>query len=156
MGFALAAIAAPTGCGEEHGETAAHTPSAPESAETAVRRYFAAFARGDARAVCKLMTDAGRQGMEQLPEGERAGSCERAVAVLARDSIRVRRPQVHDLRVSGRTATANVTSDDPPYQSGLLLSRDGEGWKIAYPPGFLSRFDSPPGIRPHEDEHQKR
>jgi hypothetical protein len=92
--------------------------------------------------------------MKQLPAGERAGSCERAVAVLARDSIRVLRPGLHDLRVSGRTATANVTSKEPPYQSGLLLSRDRGGWKIAYPPGFLSRFDSPPGIRPHEDEHE--
>ena len=92
--------------------------------------------------------------MRQLPEGARARSCERAVVVLARNSIRLRRPQVRDLRVSGRTATAVVTSEKPRYENGVLLRREGRGWRLAYPPGFASRFDSPPGIRPHEDEHK--
>jgi hypothetical protein len=94
--------------------------------------------------------------MKQLPEGERAGTCERAVAVLARDSVRLRRLQLRGLQVSGSTATANVVSKDPPYRSGVLLRRGGGGWRVAYPPGFVSRFDTPPGIRPHEDEHNRQ
>jgi hypothetical protein len=144
-------------CGDDGKQGGSDTSVGGRDPETVVKRYFAALARSDGRTVCGLMTATGRRGLMQLPEGERARSCERAVAVLARDSVPVRRAQVQDLRVTGRAATATVTSKDPPYQSGVLLRRDSGGWKIAYPPGFESLFSSPPGIKPHEDEdeHEK-
>ena len=122
---------------------------------TVVTRYFAALAAGEGGAACGLLTHAGQQGLRQLPRRGRAASCERAVAQLARESVRIRRPRLQDLRVSGRTATARIKSEDPPYDSGVLLRMEG-GWKIAYPPGVVSRFDTPPGIRPHEDDEQER
>jgi hypothetical protein len=150
----LLALFALASCGDDQQEAASNSVAAAGDPQAAVHRYFAALGRGDGHTVCGLMTPDGRRAMKQLPEGERARSCERAVAVLARDSVRVRRPQVRDLRVSGRTATATVTSADPPYESGVLLHRDSDGWKVAYPPGFESLFDSAPGIRPHKDEHE--
>jgi hypothetical protein len=98
------------------------------------------------------MTKAAQRGIQELPEGERAHSCERATAQLERDTLVVSRPQVRDLRISGRTATARVTSKNPPFDSGVILHRDDRGWKIAFPLAVVSRFDSPPGIRPHDDE----
>jgi hypothetical protein len=52
--------------------------------------------------------------MQQLPEGERAHSCEAATKLLTRDTRVVSHPEVRDLQISGRTATARVTSKGPP------------------------------------------
>jgi hypothetical protein len=152
---ALVALVAMSSCGDDGKPSGTGSSAGADDPRGVVERYFAGIVRGDGRTVCGLMTAAAREGLRQLPEGERAGSCERAVVVLARDSIPLRRTQLQDLRISGRTATATVTSKDPPYRSGVFLRRDGGGWKIAYPPGFESRFSSPPGIKPHDDEHEK-
>lgn len=156
IGVVLVAAAALASCGDEQNATPARAAATADDAEVVVRRYFAAFARGDGGAACALMTDVARQGLRQLPEGERAGSCERAAAVLKRDSLPVSQPSVGALQITGRTATARVTSEDPQYSTDVLLRREGRGWKIAYPPAVVSRFKTPPGIRPHEDEHKDR
>ena len=151
VGVAVVASAALASCGDGQDETSA-TAAGSDDAETVVRQYFAAFARGDARTACGLMTEVAQRGIQQLPEGERAHSCEQATTQLERDTLVVARPRVRDVRVSGRTATARVTSKDPPFDSGVILRRDDGGWKIAFPLAVVSRFDSPPGIRPHDDE----
>jgi len=150
IGVALVASAALASCGDGQDEPSAATTS--DDAEIVVRRYFAAFARGDARAACALMTKVAQRGMQQLPPGERAHSCEQATRQLRRDAIVASRPRIQDLRISGATATARVTSKDPPYDSGVVLRRDDGGWKIAFPLAVVSRFEGPPGIRPHDDE----
>ena len=149
--MALVASAALASCGDGQDETSA-TAATSDDAEIVVRRYFAAFARGDADAACALMTEVAQRGMQQLPAGERADSCEQATRELRRDALVVPRPQVRDLRISGSTATARVTSKDPPYDSGVVLRRDDGGWRIAFPLAVVSRFEGPPGIRPHDDE----
>jgi hypothetical protein len=108
---ALAVLLPLSSCGDDGKQAGTDASADPRDV---VQRYFAGLARGDGRTVCGLMTAAGRHGLRQLPEGERAGSCEGAVAVLARDSVPVRRTQLRDLRISGRTATATVTSKDSP------------------------------------------
>ena len=158
IGVALVASAALASCGDDQDGSArsAVETSSAGGPELVVRRYFAAFARGDERAACALMTKTAQRGMQQLPEGEQADSCDEATRQLAQDTLLVPRPEVQDLRISGRTATARVTSKDPPYESGVLLHRAGRGWKIAFPLVVVSRFKSPPGIRPHDDEPHGR
>jgi len=151
IGVALVASAALASCGDGQDETSA-TAATSDDAEVVVRRYFAAFARGDARAACALMTKVAQRGMQQLPPGERADSCEAATRELRRDALVASRPQIRDLRISGDTATARVTSKDPPYDSGVVLRRDDGGWRIAFPLAVVSRLEGPPGIRPHDDE----
>ena len=153
-GTVLAVTAAGGACGgdEEPGGSAARAAPVAGEPETLVRTYFAALGRGDGARACRLMTDSAQRGMRQLPQGEAPRSCERAVAVLARDAVPVRRAKLRDLRIFGDSATARVTSDDPPYDSGVLLRRDEGGWKLGYPPAVTSKFDTPPGIRPHEDK----
>ena len=150
--MALVASAALASCGGGQDETSA---TATDDAEIVVRHYFAAFARGDARAACALMTKVAQRGMKQLPAGERADSCEEATKEVRRDALVAPRPQIEDLRISGDTGTARVTSKDPPYDSGVVLRRDDGGWRIAFPVAVVSRLKGPPGIRPHDDEpHQ--
>ena len=160
LGLALVVSAALASCGEEQkgGQESATGPVASGSdPEAVVAKYFAALTRGDARVVCGLLTPAGKQALRQLPEGERPTSCEGAAKQLARDTLPIRRLRLRDFQASGRTATARLTSNRPPYDNGVLLEMD-EGWRIAYPPAVLSKFDTPPGIRPHdeEEEHGRR
>jgi hypothetical protein len=152
---ALVASAALASCGDGQDEPSG-TASTSDDAEIVVRRYFAAFARDDARAACALMTKVAQRGTQQLPPGERADSCEQATTQLRRDAHVVTRPQIRDLRLSGDTGTARVTSKDPPYDSGVVLRRDDDGWKIAFPLAVVSRLKGPPGIRPHDDEPHGR
>ena len=126
--------------------------AASDDAELVVRQYFAAFARGDAHAACALMTKVAQRGTQQLPAGERADSCEQATKELRRDALVVSRPQIRDLRISGDTATARVTSKDPPYDSGVLLRRTTVAGGSPSPLAVVSRLEGPPGIRPHDDE----
>jgi hypothetical protein len=156
LGLALVVSAALASCGDEQKdrqEDGAAPVAAGSDPEVVVDRYFAALARGDARAVCGLLTAAGRQALTQLPEGERPATCEGAAKKLGRDTLPIRQLRLQDFQPSGRTATARITSDRPPYDSGVLLEMD-EGWRIAYPPAVLSKFDTPPGIRPHEEEEE--
>jgi hypothetical protein len=150
--IAVIALCTLAGCGEEK-DASSRSGAAAADPQALVTRYFASLARGDGTTACGLLTVAARRELKQLPEGERARSCEEAAAQLARESLPVRRPRLQDLRVSGPTATAQITSKDPPYDSGVLLRREGGGWKIAYPPAVLSRFKTPPGIK--EEKHEQ-
>lgn len=151
IGVALVASAALASCGDGQNETSA-TAATSDDPEIVVRRYFAAFARGDARSACALLTKVAQRGTQQLPPGERADSCEQATKEIRQDAIVAARPQVREMRISGRTATARVTSKDPPYNSGVLLHRDDGGWRIAYPLAVVNRLEGPPGIKSHDDE----
>jgi hypothetical protein len=157
IGVVLVAAAALASCGEEQDDSpAAGAGATSGDPELVVRRYFAAFTRGDARAACGLMTKVAQRGMQQLPEGERAHSCEAATRLLTRDTLAVSRPEVQDLQISGGTATARVTSKDPPYDSGVMLRRVGGGWKIAFPLAVVTQFKDAPGIKAHDDEPHGR
>jgi hypothetical protein len=151
----LVATGLPVACGDEQGDRTSRAAAAPDDPSALVERYYAALTRGDGAAACGLMTNAGQEGMKQLPAGERPDTCERAVAALARESVHIRHPRLEDLRISGDTATANVVSTRPRQRTGVLLRREDGGWKIAYPPAVVNRFKTPPGIRPHEDENDK-
>lgn len=160
LGLALVVSAALASCGDEQRggqDSATGSVAGGSDPEAVVDRYFAALARGDAPVVCGLLTPAGRQALRQLPEGERPASCEAAAKRLAREALPIRQLRLRDFQASGRTATARITSNRPSYDSGVLLEMD-EGWRIAYPPAVLSKFDTPPGIRPHdeEEEHGRR
>jgi len=149
MAVAAVVLCVLGGCGGgDDGETPG-SGAATADPQTLVTRYFEALGDGDGAIACSLLTEPAQEELIQLPEGERAGSCEQAVAQLAQaTTLRVRSPRLRDLRVSGQTATATITSRRPQYSSGVLLRREGGGWKIGYPPAVLSRFTSPPGIRP--------
>ena len=151
LGAALVASAALASCGGGQDETSGAATTS-DDAKVVVRQYFAAFARGEADLACELMTEVAQRGTQQLPPGERADSCEAATKELRRDALVVPRPQVRDLRVSGDTATARVTSEDPPYDSAVLLRRVDGGWRIAFPVAVVSKLERAPGIRPHDDE----
>ena len=133
-----------SGCGGG-GDSDARTSSAAGPAAQ-VRSYLAAFARGDGKAACALLTPEARNGVPSLSDDLTSPDCEGAIAELSRTSERLRAPRV-SVSVDGDRATARITNRRPPYQSQVLLRKEDDGWRIAFPPAILQHFKSPPGIK---------
>jgi hypothetical protein len=130
------------GCGGGSSSPATRSTAGPKDQ---VRAYLAAFARGDGKAACALLTPAARSGVPSLSDDLESPDCEGAIGELSRASERLRTPHV-SVTVDGDQATARITSKRPPYQSQVLLRKGDDGWRIAFPPAILQRFKSPPGI----------
>jgi len=142
VALALALVLAVAGCGGGGGSDA--TGSAPTPKDQ-IRAYLAAFARGDGKAACALLTPEAKNGVPSLSDDLKSPDCEGAIGELARTSERLRAPRI-SVSIEGDMATAKITNSRPPYQSDVLLRREDDGWRIAFPPALLQRFKSPPGI----------
>jgi hypothetical protein len=131
-----------TGCGGGDGSEDAASNRGPEAQ---VRSYLAAFARGDGKAACALLTPEARNGVPSLSDDLRSPDCAGAIAELSRASERLHAPKV-TVSAGGDRAVAKVTSRRPRYQSDVLLRREDGVWRIAFPPAIIQRFKTPPGI----------
>ena len=136
---ALGLVLTAAGCGGGGASRAARTP------EAQVRAYLAAFARGDGKAACALLTPEAQNGVPSLSDDLRSPDCPGAIAELSRTSERIRAPKVA-VFVGGDRATAKITSRRPRYQSQVLLHKENGVWRIAFPPAILQRYKTPPGI----------
>jgi hypothetical protein len=149
------AWAAVAGCGGGGDGRGSKTGGA--SAKQQVTEYLAAFNRGDGPAACALLTPRARAGVPHLSNRIEAPDCEGAIRELARTSEHLRAPTI-TVREQGKRAVAKIKSRRPPFQSDVLLDKEGDGWRIAYPPAILERYKTPPGI-PSDlpgDQKQKR
>jgi hypothetical protein len=139
----LAAGAVASGCGGDGGN-ASRVPD-DVSAKNQVAAYLAAFNRGDGRSACALLTPEARAGVPSLADQIQAPDCEGAIRELARIGAHLRSPRI-SVEVGGDRAIAKVVSRRPPYQSDVLLRKEGGAWRIAFPPALLERYRTPPGI----------
>jgi hypothetical protein len=145
------------GCGGDGGgdenppgpQLSADRPSKDEVSPT-VRGYLTALGNGDGKRACRLLDDRGKAALIAfLPSDQESIGCRRAVRRVSRQIIPVRRFEIEEVVVTGRSATANVVANDPPYSSGVLLAADGDGWRISYPPGLQAKSgEPPPGAAP--------
>jgi hypothetical protein len=109
--------------------------------------------RQDFDAVCETLAPQGRGVLASLlPSTSRPSSCEDVAARVARRSVPLRRVRVRGVTVSGTSATVRIRSTDPAFESGVLLAKGEDGWRIAYPPGFITKLKTPPGVKEHEEE----
>jgi hypothetical protein len=136
----VAALAAPA-CGGGDGSSGASDVSPKDQ----LRAYLAAFARGDGPAACAHLTPQARAGVPHLSDDITSPDCEGAIRELSRTSERLRSPRI-SVHIRGDQANATVTSRRPPYRSEVLLRKEADGWRIAFPPAILQRYKSPPGI----------
>ncbi len=146
--LAAGALAACGGDDAGTGETATQPDpgSAQRDIRAAVQAYVGALADNDPAAACEVLTDRAKGAIKVfLPSTDTSDSCEEVARRLARRSVRLRRVKVDEISVTGRTATARISSRRPAYDSSVQLS-DEDGWKINYPPGVVERFKTPPGV----------
>lgn len=146
LAIGLIAALAAAGCGGGGGGTSQTAASASAGPKDQLRAYLAAFARGDGKAACALLTPEARNGVPSLSNDLKSPDCEGAIAELSRASEHLRAPKI-SVAVEGDRATAKITNRHPPYQSQALLRREDDGWRIAFPPALLQRYQTPPGIR---------
>jgi hypothetical protein len=143
VAIGLAFLLLVAGCGDGDSSQATGSTRGPKDQ---LRAYLAAFARGDGKAACALLTPEARSGVPSLSDDLESPDCEGAIGELSRASERLRAPRI-SVTVDGDRATAQITNRRPPYQSQVLLRKGSHGWRIAFPPAILQRYKSPPGIR---------
>ena len=120
-------------------------PPSEAGVSTTIRQYLNALNARDGQRACRLLDDRGKAVVIAfLPSRKPPLGCEVAIRRVARQAVPVRRFKVEKVRVSGRSATANVVGRDPPYKSGVLLAHEDDRWKIAYPPGLQAKSGRPP------------
>ena len=139
VGLTLVLVA--PGCGSGEGPQTNSSAGPKEQ----VRAYLAAFAHGDGKAACALLTPEARNGVPSLSDDIKAPDCPGAIAELSRASERLRAPRI-SVSVGDKAATAKITNRHPPYEGQVLLRREKDGWRIAFPPAVLQREKGPPGI----------
>jgi hypothetical protein len=140
---ALSVALAATGCGGGGGGSEAAGAGRGPAAQG--RAYLAAFSRGDGKAACALLTPEARNGVPSLSDDIHSPDCAGAISELSRASERLRSPKI-TASAGGDRATAKITSRRPGYQSQVLLRKEGDVWRIAFPPAIVQRYKSPPGI----------
>ena len=116
-----------------------------DGVSAAIRDYLNAFTAGEGRRACRLLDENGQASVVSfLPSDNRAIACEVAVRRVSRQVVPLRRFEIEKVSVSGRSATAQVRATDRQYESGVLLSNRGDGWKISFPPGLQAKSGRPP------------
>ena len=140
------------GCGGDEsgsGETATEPQpgSAQRGVREAVKEYVDALAGADPAGACEVLTDRAKAAIKEfLPSTDTSATCEEVAKRLARQSVPLRRVKVDRISVSGRVATARISSRRPSYESSVQLSNEDGGWKVSYPPGVVEKFKTPPGV----------
>ena len=136
------------GDGNSTGTTTQPDPgSAQREVRVAIKEYVAALGGPDPGKVCDLLTSRAQAALASfLPSTAKTAGCDDIAKQVARRSVALRRVRVGRISVQGRTATARITSKDPPYDSEVLLSDEEGEWKINYPPGLVEKYRTPPGV----------
>ena len=157
VAIALAAIAI-GGCGggDDDSKPPISSRSKPPTSagvSTVVRDYMEALSKGDGKRACSLLDERGQAGLIAfLPSNEEKNvKCEKAVLKVSKRAVPLHNLRIVDVKVLGKAATANVKVTNPPYSSGVLLSRVDDQWKISYPPGLLEKSSPPPGVPLEQD-----
>ena len=156
IALVLAAVAV-GGCGggDDESSPPISSRSKPPSAQgvrATVQGYMQALRRGDGKQACRFLDDRGQAGVVALlPSNEQSLACDKAVARVSRQAVAFRDFTIEDVKVLGRSASATVKSTNPPFSSGVLLSHEGDSWKISFPPGLLEQSSPPPGVPLEQD-----
>ena len=129
----IAGVVAVAGCGGG-GDDA-------QEVENAAKAFSRALVEGNGRKGCDLMTEKARKALITLA-AQKGKSCEETFNPLAQivkgeNSATVREaaknPKVRDVKVSGDSATAQVTVQGSPADKFGLRKVDGD-WKVAVTP----------------------
>ncbi len=100
-----------------------------------MKSYLTAFANGDGKKACSLMTATTRAAfIFRARPITHTTDCAKSVALLKPQlSHAFKGIQVSDANVSGNEAVVNVTSG--PRSSPAVLRREGGKWRISTGPG---------------------
>jgi hypothetical protein len=128
----MCCIFAAAGCGSDNGDD----PSSAAIADQ-VKRYFTALERGDGKTACRLLTDKAGESFEAVITGRTSKNCEANIETLSRRSGLRGIPEVNRVQRTGEQTTAHLVFDDPPFETDVVLVREGGTWRFAQLPAVV-------------------
>lgn len=120
------------GCGGDNGEDRSSGVIADQ-----VTRYFTALERGDGETACRLLTEGAAESFEAVITGGISKNCEANIETLSRRSGLRGIPEVTRVQRSGKHTTAHVVFADPPFETDVILVREGGSWRFAQLPAVV-------------------
>ena len=109
--------------------------SSSDEAKSAVQGYLDAFAKGDGKKACDLMTDLTRQQfVTRVKLLARTTDCAKAVTALKPVmAVALKGSKVNQVRVVGNDASATVRAGK--RESTTVLHKENGKWKVTAGPG---------------------
>ena len=131
-------VCAGCGCGGD-GKAASNTSSSGLDAviSTQVKRYYAALATADGKAACRLLTDKVSKSFELVITGRASKDCATNVKTVSSRSGLHGIPRVTNVQRTGEDASAHVVFEDPPFETDVVLVREGGSWRFAQLPATI-------------------
>jgi hypothetical protein len=127
------------GCGGDDGKTASNTTSSGLDAAISgqVKRYYAALASADGKAACRLLTGSASKSFELVITGRASKNCAKNVKTVSLRSGLHGIPRVTNVQRTGEDASAHVAFEDPPFETDVVLVRQGGSWRFAQLPATI-------------------
>jgi hypothetical protein len=128
-----------TGCGGGDGNAASSSASSGLDAaiSTQVKRYYAALASADGKDACRLLTDSAAKDFEAVITGPASKDCAKNVKTVSVRSGLHGIPRVTNVQRTGEDASAHVVFEDPPFETDVVLVRQGGSWRFAQLPATI-------------------
>jgi hypothetical protein len=127
------------GCGGDDGKAASNASSSGLDAtiSTQVKRYYAALAAADGKAACRLLTDSVSKDFDAVITGPASKDCAANVKTVSARSGLHGIPRVTNVQRTGEDASAHVVFEDPPFETDVVLVRQGGSWRFAQLPATI-------------------
>jgi hypothetical protein len=125
------------GCGGGDDGKAASSSGLDTTISTQVKRYYAALASADGKAACRLLTTAASKSFELVITGPASKDCATNVKTVSSRSGLHGIPRVTDVQRTGEDASAHVVFEDPPFETDVVLVRQGGSWRFEQIPATI-------------------
>jgi ABC-type phosphate transport system substrate-binding protein len=104
---------------------------------TQVKRYYAALSSADGKAACRLLTKSVSKSFEEAITGPASKDCATNVKTVSGRSGLHGIPKVTNVQRTGEDASAHVAFQDPPFETDVVLVRQGGSWLFAQLPATI-------------------
>jgi hypothetical protein len=127
------------GCGGGGGGKASSNTAGKLDAviSTQVKRYYAALASADGKAACRLLTGSASKSFELVITGRASKDCSTNVKTVSLRSGLHGIPRVTNVQRTGEDVSAHVVFEDPPFETDVVLVRQGGSWRFAQIPATI-------------------
>lgn len=125
------------GCGGGNDGKGASNTGLDAAISTQVKRYYAALAAADGKAACRLLTTDAAKSFELVITGRASKDCATNVKTVSQRSGLHGIPKVTNVQRTGEDASAHVAFEDPPFQTDVVLVRQGGSWRFAQLPATI-------------------
>jgi hypothetical protein len=104
---------------------------------TQVKRYYAALASANGNAACRLLAHSAAKSFELVITGPASKDCATNIKTVSSRSGLHGVPRVTNVQRTGEDASAHVVFEDPPFETDVVLVRQGGSWRFEQIPATI-------------------